>query len=234
MSALMRRRRAAAPADAGMTLVELLISMVLLTTVVALATGFLTVALDKNSNLSQASVANQNNQTGMETLTRIIRQAVYPTGWTTNNPTIIQSGSSPTTLIVTSRLTSTTAGDLIVRKYTFTLSGTTLYWQQADLVSCTTSGTCTYGTSSVQRPLIRGVQTSGTVCPVNTANTDGPFHYVYLDATGAPVSPPLATPSTTQLPTISYVTINLYTKTQTGPSAPACMPLTDYVELRNK
>lgn len=230
-----RSRRTRAAADSGMTLVELLISMTLLAIVITLSTGFLTFALDKNSNLSQATSASNMNQTGMEILSRVIRQGVYPTGWTSNNPTIIQSGSSPTTLIVTSRLSSTGTVDSTVRKYTFTLSGTTLYWQQANLVPpCSATGACTWATPTAQKVLMRGVQTSSTVCPGNTAYTDGPFHYVQLNATGSPVTLTDGSPTTTELPTISYVTINFYTQTQTGPQKPACMPLSDYVDLRNK
>jgi hypothetical protein len=96
---------------------------------------------------------------------------------------------------------------------------------------------CTYGTASAQKVLIRGVQTSATVCPANTTATDGPFHYVTLDPTTGVPNAAVGTVTTTSTPAIgqiAYVTLNLYTRNVTGPKAPACSPLTSYIELRNK
>ena len=241
---LSKLRRAARRSDQGMTLVELLVSMMLLTIVIGLATGSLIMVLGRQSNISQASDASQQNQTGMELLSRVIRQGVYPTGSSATS-TIIQSGSTTNQLIVTSRLSSTSSGTSTqgttssqlgtqISKYTFTLSGTTLSWQKADLVSCSGS-TCTYGTASTSKVLMRGVQNNGgtSVCSGNSS-TDGPFHYVYLDTSSNPVSPALSTPTAAQVGTIAYVTVNFYTQTQTGSQKPSCTLLSDYVELRNK
>jgi len=233
---MMRRLSELRREDTGMTLVETLIAVVLLAVVVALSTGFLTFVLDQQSNITQSSDATRVNQAGMERITRIVRQGVYPTGSSANS-TIIQS-ATPTQLVIASRLSATTANGVVdgtIRKYTFTLTGTTLYVQQADLVSCTSAGVCTWGTASAQKPLFRGVQNTGgtSVCPANTANTDGPFHYVYLDpSTNLPTT--VASPTAAQIPTITYVTINFFTQTQTGPHKPACVALTDYVQMRNK
>jgi prepilin-type N-terminal cleavage/methylation domain-containing protein len=241
---LSRIRKAAHRSDKGMTLVELLVSTMLLTIVIGLATGALIVVLDKQSNISQASDAANQNQTAMELLSRVIRQGVYPTGSSTTS-TIIQSGSSTNQLVITSRLSSTSDGNdaagtttarlgAQISKYTFTLTGTTLSWQKADLSSCTSS-TCTYGTATAQKVLIRGVRNSSgaSACSTNSS-TDGPFHYVTLDASSNPVSPALSTPASSALGTIAYVTVNLFTQTQTGPQKPSCTLLSDYVELRNK
>jgi hypothetical protein len=241
MLAAVRRRMSS---DEGMTLVETLMATTILLTVIALSTGFLTYALGKQSNLGQASNASTSNQTGMETLTRVIRQGVYPSGSSTNS-TIIQQ-ASPNQLVVISRLSSTAdaiagaAASTYVYRYTFTLSGTTLYWQQEKLQSCTnaTPAVCTYDPPAPQKVLIRGVQNlqGATACPANTTFTDGPFRYVTLDPlTGAPVNP-VSSVATTQaaLNAVSYVTINLFTQTQTGSQRPACLPLTDYVQLRNR
>lgn len=230
-------RKALHRSEQGMTLVELLISMMLLTIVIGLATGALILVLDKQSNIGQASDAATQNQTAMELLSRVIRQGVYPSGSSATS-TIVQSGSSTNQLIITSRLSGTSEANASqlntqVSKYTFTLTGTTLYWQKADLVSC--SPTCTYGTATAQKALIRGVQNNygSSVCSTNSS-TDGPFHYVKLDASSNPVSPAISTPAAADLGSIAYVTVNLFTQTQTGPQKPSCTLLSDYIDMRNK
>jgi prepilin-type N-terminal cleavage/methylation domain-containing protein len=228
-------RRRAGRSDDGMTLVELLVSMILLTIVVGLATGALIVVLDKQSRVSQASDAAQQNQTAMELLSRVVRQGVYPTGSSTTS-TIIQPNSSTNQLVVDSRLSSTQGASLTSlpstsTQYTFYVSGSTLYWKKAT-VTCT-AGSCTPGTNSTPKPLIRGVRNNSgpSVCPTN-GSTDGPFHYVYLDANSSPVT--VSAPTSAQLGTIAYVTVNLFTQTRTGPAKPSCTLLSDYIELRNK
>lgn len=244
MSALFRR--GATSADEGMTLVELLVAMVLLTVVIGLSTGSLIFVLGKQSNVAQSSDAAQQTQTGMELLSRVIRQGVYPSGSSATS-TIIQTATA-TQLKITSRLSDSSAlsaSQLTSTRvqYTFTLTGTTLYWQQAS-VSCV-GGTCTYGTPSAQKALIRGVRnTSGaTACggAMSTAEQEGPFHYVILNKTTGVPNAALATvagtdPNTpdTYIGGIAYVTVSLFTQTQTGPQAPSCTRLSDYVQLRNK
>lgn len=242
MMAAVRRRRS--PADAGMSLVEVLVAAVLLTVVIGLATSFLMVALRKQSSLAQGSTAATSNQNGLETLTRVIRQGVYPTGSSLTS-SVIQTATAKK-LVVTSRLSSTgtalaapTLMNTPVKQYTFQLTGTTLYWQQAG-VTCTT--TCTYGTPSALKPLITGVQTSSAVCPNNTSFTDGPFHYATQDPVTGVMSVPAApvpdvslaqTPPNT-LGSIVYVSVNLFTRQATGPDTPGCNALSSYIQLRNK
>lgn len=223
--------------DRGMTLVELLISMILLTIVVGLASGALIVAIDKQSNVSQSTTSATTTQNAVELLGRVARQGVYPTTSSTTS-SIIQSGSSPTQLIVDSRLSSTASANAnslpsTVTQYTFYLSGTTLYWKQGT-VTCN-GATCTVGTQTTPKVLITGVRTSTSDCPANTAFTDGPFHFMTLDATGAAANLSTTTPTTlAQLNSIYYVTLNIYTAAKTGPQAPACQLLSDNVQLRNK
>lgn len=223
--------------DRGMTLVESLMAMMMLTIVVGLASGALITALDKQSNVSQSTDTAVSTQNAMEVLSRVVRQGVYPTGSSTTS-SIVQSGSSPTQLIVDSRLSSTASASqnslpTAVTQYTFYVSGTTLYWKQAS-VSCA-GATCTVGTQSTPKVLIRGVRTTTASCPANTAYTDGPFHFMTVDSTGAAVNLSTTTPTTlTQLNSIYYVTLHFYTAAKTGPQAPACQLLSDYVQLRNK
>jgi len=236
VSKRMRRERG----DRGMTLVETLIAAILLIIVIGLSTGSMMFALGKQSNISQSTDAATQTQNGVELLGRVIRQGVYPTG-SSKNSSIIQTATA-TQLVVTSRLSnsySITASQMNtqVRQYTFTLTGTTLYWQQADLVSCTGAGVCTYGTPTAQKVLIKGVRnTSGaSACSGNTSWSDGPFHYVTQDATtGVPNAAAAPITGATNLNLIGYVQLNFFTQTQTGTQAPACVPLSDYVQLRNK
>src|SRR4051794_29204389 len=105
MAALLRRRQHAA--DEGMTLVELLVAMMLLTIVVGLSTGSLIFVLGKQSNIAQSSDAASQTQTGMELLSRVIRQAALPTGASATS-TIIQTASA-TQLVLTSRLSDSSS-----------------------------------------------------------------------------------------------------------------------------
>jgi len=240
MVRLVIKRLRRARGDRGMTLVETLIAAVLLVIVIGLSTGSLMFALGKQSNISQATDAATQTQNAMELVSRVIRQGVYPASST--NSTIIQT-ATPTQLVVTSRLSNSysvnpSQMDTAKMQYTFTLTGTTLVWQQAT-VSCTGAGVCTYGTPSAQKVLIRGVRnTSGaSACSGNTSWSDGPFHYVTLNATtGVPDQTGVGagTVTGTDLNRIGFVQLNFFTQTQTGIQRPACTPLSDYVELRNK
>ena len=232
---LAKLRNASRRSEQGMTLVETLVAMMLLTIVVGLATGSLILVLGKNANVSQASDAARQNQTAMELLSRVVRQGVYPSG-SSKTSTIVQSGSNTNTLIVVSRLSGTSSVSTQVSKFTFTVSGTTLYWQKADLVAGSCSTTCSYGTATAQKALIRGIRNASgsSVCPTNTS-TDGPFHYAYISSsTGLPVTTTDPTVSPASLGTIVYVTVNFYTQTQTSSQKPSCTLLSDFIDFRNK
>src|SRR4051794_28374026 len=100
-----RLARVQGPHDQGMTLVEILIATMLLTMVIGLATGSLVVALDRQTNVSRATAAITSNQTGMELMTRLLRQAVYPNGSSSSGPIITTATASQ--IVFTSRLSST-------------------------------------------------------------------------------------------------------------------------------
>jgi len=239
MIARLSRRRA----DSGMTLVELLISMILLSIVLSLATGAIIKALDQNSNLTQQSEAQNRNNTGMEQLTRALRQAVLPKGGTTANSSVI-TVASPTQIQFTTRLQGTAqmacssnctfANAAVQVGAQFNTTTHTLQWGTgAESSSCV--GTCTYAAPTINKTLVNGVRNDGgsTVCPANTGGT-AVFKYWYVDATGnlAAWSTSVAAPYNTTS-SISVVQIDLWTQTQTGPQTPACVNLTDYVQLRN-
>jgi prepilin-type N-terminal cleavage/methylation domain-containing protein len=235
-------RRRLAAADRGFTLVELLVAMMLLTIVVGLSTGSLISAIDQQSNLTQSTEAQSRNQVGMEMFSRLLRQATYPEQGTAANSTII-SVADTNKIVFTTRPSSTTSAastsiSTPVRQYTFQLVGTNLQWGGADKTACASGSPCTYGTPTLHTlvPGVRNAQGS-SVCPANTG--DGAvFHYAYFNSTGALVdatvpSGGLTTATTPALKDVVYVRIELYTQTQTGPKKPACMPMTDSVQLRN-
>ena len=231
ISALRRRLR---QDDRGFTLVELLVTMILLTIVIGLSTGALINAIDQQSNIRQSTETQSRNQAGMERLTRLLRQAVYPEGGTSANSTIIQVAEA-NRIVFTSRLSGSGTVDSTVRQYTFQLVSNTLKWGVADKTVCNAGSACTYGTP-VMRTLIPGVRNSqgSTVCPANTG--DGAvFHYDYFNSVGALVDAanPVTALTTPALKDIVYVRAELYTQLQDGPKKPACVALTDSAELRN-
>lgn len=229
---------------AGMTLVEVLTAMVVLGIVLTLVTKALIGALDQQSNVVQQTQAQNTNNAGMELMTRLMRQAV-PAGSSTS----IISHADPSEIIFTSRLSSTgtatsactgtvtncSISTTPVNNYIFALptGSTSLQWGQA---SCTGS-TC--ATPTLSHTLVTGVRNAAgsSACSANTTGS-GVFRYYWINQ-GVPTeltnvvngqSQPL---TSTQLAEIQYIEIDLYTATKTGPLAPACDPLQDYVELRN-
>src|SRR4051794_38918656 len=100
LAALHPRRQDAS--DRGMTLVELLVSMMLLTIVIGLATGLLINGMNRQSNIGQSTDAMNTNQNGMELMTRLLRQAVYPNTSSNSAALPIISSATPTQIVFTS------------------------------------------------------------------------------------------------------------------------------------
>ena len=233
--------------DHGFTLVELLISTVLLSIVLGMASTFLIGTIDSQSKVSARSTAQQRNQTGMELLTRLLRDADYPTG-ATSTSTIITSATD-TQIVFTSRLSSTSTAVNgsqssfgATQQYVFSLSGTTLNWATVgpnNLASCTTSGDpngtlCTYTTPTASHVLMNGVQNQQVNNTCSGVTTPTPVFKYY--AAGTSLGPSLTTPvAASQLANINVVELDFYTKsnTATGRLNINCEPLTDYVSLRN-
>ena len=241
MSAAVRRILARGR-DAGITLVEVLVSMGILGVVLALVSGFMIKTLDQQSNLTQQSENQNRNNTGMELMSRLLRQAILPPSAAAGS-TIVTT-ASPTQIIFSSRMSDTASqvsacsgvvvtcstSNVTTKNFVFSLSGTTLKWGQSAV------GTTPTATDSI----VFGVQNAGgtAACSANTSGSANIFHYFWIN-NGTPteltnvvngVSQPL---TATQLAEIQYIEVDLYTQTQTGPQTPACVPLQDYVELRN-
>ena len=229
----------------GMTLVEVLVAMTMLSVVLALSTGAVIQALDHNSSLSQQTEAQQRNNVGMEQLTRALRQAVLPRNGTNKTSSIVTTAGA-SAIQFTTRLSSTAtatgspnAWNTPVTQVGVQLNTTahTLQWGTGAQNSCTDPTLCTYAAPTFNRTLVYGVRNNlgASACPANTG--DGAvFHYWYVDATGnlAPWSPAIPNaPTQTELAKISVVQIDLWTQTQTGPETPKCVALSDYVNLRN-
>lgn len=243
MSLLMRMRRHGR--DTGFTLVELLVSITLLTIVLGLASTFFIRVLNVQTKTTARTDAQQHNQTGMELLTRLLRDAAYPSG-SSGSSTIISSASD-TQIVFTSRMSSTgsavsgsTSSFGAPQQFIFSLSGTTLMWSSVapnNLGSCTTGGDlngtpCTYTTPTPTHGSVYGVQNQAVAntCPGVTTPTPVFTYYAAGTALGSGLTTPVAA---SQLGNINVVKIDLYTKTTTGKLSVNCEPLTDYVTLRN-
>jgi prepilin-type N-terminal cleavage/methylation domain-containing protein len=215
--------------DDGVTLVELVVVMSILPIVLGLSSMALINAMHLSTKTQMRVDAQQQNRTGFELLTRLLRQATYPQQGTSANSTVITVADT-TQLVFTSRL----AGTSTVSQYKFSLVGTDLKWDYVG-PSCATSP-CTYATpasSALKRTLIRGVR-DGTVCP-GAATPVGIFRYYGLNPIdGSLQTTPLTAPVTgSNLANIAVVQITIYSKTRIGGDAPACEPVTGQVNLRN-
>ena len=241
-----------------MTLVEVLVSMTILGVVLSLVTAFMIKTLDQQSSMTQQSEAQNRNNTGMELVSRLLRQAVFPPvtpAGSTNPTSTIVSYAGPTQVVFTSRFSDTASqvnacsgsvvncstSNVLTKNYTFSLSGTTLKWGQGTATTCQATGTCTQTAPTATDAIVFGVQNAGgtAACSANTSGSASVFHYFWVDTNGTPteltnVVNGVAQPLTaTQLAEIQYIEVDLYTQTKTGPQTPACVPLQDYVELRN-
>jgi prepilin-type N-terminal cleavage/methylation domain-containing protein len=239
----MRRLLHSHRSDRGFTLVELLVSIVLLSIVLGLAATMLIGILRTQSKTSARSDAQQQNQTGMELLTRLLREADYPSG-ASSTSTIVTSATD-TQIVFTSRFSSTAAALAgstatlgTTQQFVFTLSGTTLKWASvAPNNACATSGVpngtlCTYTTPTASHLSISGVQNQAAANTCAGVTTPTPVFKYY--AAGTALNGALTTPvSASQLANLNVVEIDLYTKTTSGPLSVNCEPLTDYVSLRN-
>jgi prepilin-type N-terminal cleavage/methylation domain-containing protein len=232
MSAL--RRRVKAAGDGGITLVEMLVAITLLSVVMGLTSSSLIGAIRHQSNITQQTEAQSRNAVGMERVTRLLRQAVFPKNGTNKNSSII-TVATPTSVQFTSRLTGSgtvnqNAFDTPIRQFSVQLVGSDLRsGEGAESATCGTP--CAYATPTLTKTLVYGVRNAGltAVCPKNTG--DGAvFHYFKIDLTGN-LAPWVS--GTDALKDIFGVQIDLWTQTQQGQSRPACVPLTDYVQLRN-
>jgi type II secretory pathway pseudopilin PulG len=223
--------------SAGTSLVEVLAAMVILGIVLSLVTGALIGAMHQQSNVTQQTQAQNTNNAGMELMTRLLRQSV--TNYNSPSNTNIVTYADPSKIIFTSRLsgtsTASSADNTPVNSYIFALpsGSTSLQWGQA---SCPSSGACT-ATPTLSHTIVTGVRNAAgsTACSANTTGT-GVFRYYWINqGTPTELTVPSGQTSLTaaQLAEIQYIEIDLYTATQTGPNAPACDPLQDYVELRN-
>ena len=228
-----RQRLRAAGGDRGLTLVEMLVATTLLAVVLGLTSTSLIGAIRHQSNITQQTEAQNRNLTGMELVTRLLRQAVFPKNGTNKNSSIVTI-ATPTSLQFTSRLTATSAAsansfDTPIRQFAVQLVGTNLVTGEG-AESCATTP-CTYATPTLNKTIVYGVRNAGlaAVCPQNTG--DGAvFHYYKLDLTGNLV--PWVS-GTDPLGAIFGVQIDLWTQTQQGSQRPACVPMTNYVQLRN-
>jgi prepilin-type N-terminal cleavage/methylation domain-containing protein len=227
------RRSPQAGDDRGFTLVEVLVAMTLLSVVLGLTSTSLIGAIRHQSAVTQQTEAQNRNQTGMELATRLLRQAVFPKNGTNKNSSII-TVATPTSLQFTSRLTATGAAslnafDTPIRQFSLQLVGSDLRTGEG-AESCSTTP-CTYATPTLNKTIVYGVRNAGlaAVCPANTG--DGAvFHYFKIDLSGNLV--PWVS-GTDPLGSIFGVQIDLWTQTQQGSQRPACVPMTNYVQLRN-
>src|SRR4051812_14356264 len=124
------RRRLLAAGDQGLTLVEMLVAVTLLSVVLGLTSSSLIGAIRHQSNITQQTEAQNRNNVGMERITRLLRQAVFPKNGTNKNSAII-TVATPTSIQFTSRLTgSSTANvnafDTPIQQFSAQLVGTDL------------------------------------------------------------------------------------------------------------
>jgi len=232
MHALRQRLRQGA-GDRGLTLVEMLVAITLLSVVLGLTSTSLIGAIDHQSSVTQQTEAQNRNRTGMELMTRLLRQAVFPKNGTNKNSSIVTI-ATPTSIQFTSRLTATSAAsqnafDTPIRQFSVQLVGSDLRF--GDGAESCAATPCTYATPTLTKTIVYGVRNAGlaAACPQNTGD-GGVFHYFKIDLSGNLV--PWVS-GTDALSAVYGIQIDLWTQTQQGPQRPACVPLTDYVQLRN-
>ncbi len=217
-----------------MTLIELVVVMVLLPVILGLSSTALISSMQLQTKSQLRANAQNQNRTGYELLTRLLRQATYPQQGSVDAGSTIITDAEPNRIVFTSRL----AGGSTVNQYVFQVVGSNLVWAYVGpTLPCPASQACTYATPTPNRVAVTGVR-DATICP-DPANDGAVFHYWKLDANSSVDfvnEAPMTQPITVQgdLASVAVVQIDLYTKTSLGPNTPGCEPLTGYVDLRNR
>lgn len=222
--------------QAGMTLVELLVGMVMLGIVSAAILAALLFVMRAAATTQQRSFALGGNRVGIELFTRLVRQATLPPGGNSVNSTII-TDAEPTKVVFTSRLADdpNVANNCQVKQYVFQLVGTNLQWGASPGPACGQSITTpwAYAAPAATNVITSGVRNQATpACP--GAPTDVFTYYPSADAgdTSQALIQPLST--SPQLAAIGSVRIDLFTKEQPTQPAPGCQELKTRVDLRNQ
>jgi prepilin-type N-terminal cleavage/methylation domain-containing protein len=234
---MMRRVREALSNQRGLTLPELLVSMVLFATVGTIATTGIVTVLRNQTETNQRNASQAQNRVGVELFTRLLRQATYGQYGDYGNAYIITT-AEPQRIVFHSRF-----GAAPELKYVFELVGSTLQWGSVAPTSCPNpppvpfSGDAgclypTYPTST--RAAVRGVRNAvgGGICP--GAPADGTiFTYYEADATNGTLTLVPQPVEFDRLGRVASVGITLFTKENAATSRPGCEVIQAQVKLRN-
>jgi Tfp pilus assembly protein PilW len=225
------------PGDDGITLVETLTAMMIVTIVLALVSGALATVSRAQKTASERTDTASNNRVGFETLTRLLRQATYPAQSTYVNSTIV-SYAGPTRIVFTSRRGGAT--NAVPKRYEFALQGTDLVYGSSTANCVDTTSACTYDAPVLNRVAAHWIRNAVGGGPCAGAPASGAiFHYYSAEATTGGVLTELTVPaagylSGDQLVALASVGIELYTDVVPGKPLPGCESIKGLTVLRNR
>jgi type II secretory pathway pseudopilin PulG len=223
--------------DEGITLVETLTAMMIVTIVLALVSGALATVSRAQKVASERTDTAASNRVGFETLTRLLRQATYPAQSTYVNSTIV-SYAGPTRIVFTARRGAAT--NAVPKRYEFALQGTDLVYGSTTANCADATSPCSYGSPVLDRVAARWIRNAVGGGPCAGAPTSGAiFHYYAADATAGGVLTELTVPASgylsgDQLVALASVGIELYTDVVPGKPLPGCESIKGLTVLRNR
>ena len=229
-------RRILPRADDGVTLVETLTAIIIVSIVMSVVTGGLITVGRSQKVASERTDSEATNRQGFELLTRLLRQATYPAQATYVNSTIV-SFASPTRIVFTSRRGA--AVGTVPKRYEFTLDDSDLIWGSSS-ATCVGSTPCTYDAPVLDRTAARWIRNAVGGGPCPGAPADGAiFRYYSATASNGGALTELTMPADgylggDQLVKLASVGVELYTDVIPGQPAPGCEAITGLVVLRNR
>jgi hypothetical protein len=222
--------------DAGVSLLEMLVSTMIVMVVLSVTLGSVITVWRSQKVANERSLSASSNRVGFELLTKLLRQATYPAQGSVTNSTII-TVAGPQRIQFTSRLGST-AGAVPMR-YEFELVGTNLMWGSTP-ANCVDAALCDYDPPNLTKTAVSYVRNAVGGGPCPGAPTDGAI-FTYYSASaangGALTAFPIAADDTLSgelLGDVASVGIALYTDAIPGKPLPGCESITGLTVLRNK
>jgi prepilin-type N-terminal cleavage/methylation domain-containing protein len=184
--------------DRGISLVELLVSMVVFALLLSMTVGFFVSASRANLVDQQVDSTNRTASNGVDEMTRVIRGALTNPvlNQTVNDPEFVSAGTNSMIVYSSINLTSNTAQTL---KIQFAIVGSSLI--ETTWLPIVANGYSTFATTASS--------TRTLASPVVLPAAGGPNLFSYIDGTGATIAPVSGFIPTASVVNIAAVTVNL-------------------------
>jgi prepilin-type N-terminal cleavage/methylation domain-containing protein len=233
-----RERSLSCRGDRGTTLVEMLVSMVLLTIVTGIATSAFIVVMQNYRVNTERTEAQASNRVGLERMLRLIRESTYPQRADWSQSTIVLEAETDRMVFAAHASSDPNAPVSRVVIEQNVADGTVRMGVSNPTCPADPNEACTY-TTPVAKQVVASYVRNGVASACRNEPADHAFFRYYAAAPdlGALVE---ITPSVTgqplegvRLKDVASVRIEMYADKLPGKTAPDCELLSGTVKLRN-